>query len=776
MSLAAQTFPEAATRHPDSFYTSLPQTRWTNATIPYVIDPDIPQPERITAGMTPWTSATPIKFVPRGNEPNFVHFMRQMNGICNSSLGMIGGEQFIHVEDSCNGLTMTHEIGHTIGLFHEQSRPDRDYYINVHLDNMDKRYVGNSLLNTGAATAAGFFDYGSIMEYGPYEETKATQVLVNETIPPGLGIDGTAHGPSAGDIDTVRRMYGEVPSSVTITSAPEGLLVSVDGASVKTPQSFNWAVGSIHNLDVADRQGDGTPVRYSFGRWGDNQQRKHSVTVSADTTVYSVFFVRQYQVKTGVSPSDGGTVTISPASDGYYADNAPVTVTATPQNGYSFSGWNGTGSFTFINVHGLAATSASFLVTIPNLVYVAHFTKSPLLTITTDPPNLQVTVNNFKGLGPRKVAVDPGGTLQVSADASITVSTGATRYVFQEWSDGGPAAHTVTAPATGNYPVLTARYKVQHVVTAGFTGRGSVTLTPASADGYYDEGSTVDFTATPASGLQLAGWSGDLSGTALSQKITVNDQVFATAGFQQPFTIARVVNAASFVAGPVSPGEILTIFGLAIGPPTLTTLVLDSSGNVANTLAGTRVLFDGIAAPIVYTSAGQISAIVPYVVATKTTTTIQVELNGQRTPGLSFAVTPAAPGIFTLNSSGRGLGAILNQDGSVNSATNPARKGSVVVLYATGEGQTTPAGVDGKVARTSPLPKPLANISVHLGGPQGVGIEAQVQYAGAAPGFVAGAMQINVVIPLGAPSGNVPVYLSAGNANSIDMTSVAIQD
>ena len=125
-----------------------------------MIDGDIPQPERITTGMVPWTSATPIKFVPRSSETNYVHFMRQMNGICNSAIGMVGGEQFIHVEDSCTALTLTHEMGHTIGLLHEQSRPDRNYYMTVHLENMDKRYTGNSLLNIGPSTPPAFSTMG----------------------------------------------------------------------------------------------------------------------------------------------------------------------------------------------------------------------------------------------------------------------------------------------------------------------------------------------------------------------------------------------------------------------------------------------------------------------------------------------------------------------------------------------------------------------------------------------------------------------------------------
>ena len=176
-------------------------------------------------------------------------------------------------------------------------------------------------------------------------------------------------------------------------------------------------------------------------------------------------------------------------------------------------------------------------------------------------------MNGTRASGPQAVTVSPGGTVQVSAAPTLTFSTGATRYVFQGWSDGGAAAHTVTAPASGNYPVITAKYKLQHLVGVGFSGRGSVTLAPASTDGFYDDGSTVQVTAAPASGFQLAGWNGDLSGTALSQTITVNDQVVVSAGFQQPFAITGIVNAASFVSGPVSPVEIVTIFGLSIGAP-----------------------------------------------------------------------------------------------------------------------------------------------------------------------------------------------------------------
>jgi uncharacterized protein (TIGR03437 family) len=231
-----------------------------------------------------------------------------------------------------------------------------------------------------------------------------------------------------------------------------------------------------------------------------------------------------------------------------------------------------------------------------------------------------------------------------------------------------------------------------------------------------------------------------------------------------------VVNAASFAPGPVSPGEIITIFGSRIGPAQLVTFRLTPAGLFDTTLAETKVAFDNVPAPLIYVSATQVSAIVPYAVAGKATTQLQVEYKGIKSNVLSLAVAPAAPGIFSLDSTGKGPGAILNQDMSVNSASNPASRGGIVVLYATGEGQTKPAGVDGKPA-AGELPTPVLPVSVRIGG-----LEAEVLYAGGAPGLVAGLLQVNARVPEDVSSGNsVPVVLKVGAAESQPAITVAVQ-
>src|SRR5262249_4005789 len=129
----------------------------------------------------------------------------------------------------------------------------------------------------------------------------------------------------------------------------------------------------------------------------------------------------------------------------------------------------------------------------------------------------------------------------------------------------------------------------------------------------------------------------------------------------------------------------------------------------------TRVLFDGVPSAMIYASAGQTSAIVPYSVHGKTTVKVEVERFGVRSNAVTMQVTPATPALFTLNSAGFGPGAIVNQDGSVNLDSNGADRGSVVILYATGEGQTDPGGVDGRLSLQT-LPKPMQAVRVTIGG------------------------------------------------------------
>ncbi len=224
--------------------------------------------------------------------------------------------------------------------------------------------------------------------------------------------------------------------------------------------------------------------------------------------------------------------------------------------------------------------------------------------------------------------------------------------------------------------------------------------------------------------------------------------------------IASIQNAATLSRTSAAPGQIIALFGSGIGPPDGVGLSLDESGFVDTILAGTRVLFDGSPAPMIYTSSSQVMAVVPYNIAGQSTTNIQVEYNGAVSPGVDVNVADSAPGIFTADASGTGQGAILNEDFSLNSAANPAARGSIVVIYATGQGQTDPNGVDG-VVTADVLPKPMLPVTVTIGGQQ-----AEILFVGAVSGLVAGVMQVDARVPDGIGPGNVPVVITVGGNRS----------
>jgi uncharacterized protein (TIGR03437 family) len=229
-----------------------------------------------------------------------------------------------------------------------------------------------------------------------------------------------------------------------------------------------------------------------------------------------------------------------------------------------------------------------------------------------------------------------------------------------------------------------------------------------------------------------------------------------------------VANSASYARGAVAPGEIVVVGGRSLGPSTNATLQLTATGLVATSLGGTRVLFDGIPAPLVYTTQNQVSAVVPYAVDGHSQTSLQVEYQGVLSAPLVLAVARVAPGIFTLNKSGSGQGAIVNQDGTVNGPDNPAPRGSVVSIYGTGEGQTVPPGIDGSLAASTDLRHPVLPVTASIGGQN-----ADVAYAGSVGDQISGLFQANVLVPLSITTGGaVPLMLTIAGSSSQTVTMV----
>lgn len=259
-------------------------------------------------------------------------------------------------------------------------------------------------------------------------------------------------------------------------------------------------------------------------------------------------------------------------------------------------------------------------------------------------------------------------------------------------------------------------------------------------------------TLTTIAGTGTPGFSGDDGPAAAAQLSSPSDSALDSNGTVwvadtgnnriralTPVVAASVtqapalVHAASLAPGPIAPGEIVTIFGSNFEP------------------GQTQLLFDGKPAIIFYTGVNQINALAPADLALNANTAIFIQVKGAAVANFQSAVVSAVPGIFT-TANGTGQAAANNQDGSINSAANPADRESIVVLYATGGGSD------------------LSAVAVSIGG-----YASDVLYAGPCPGFP-GLMQINARVPGGfAPTGILPVVLTVSGAGSQDGVTIAVR-
>jgi uncharacterized protein (TIGR03437 family) len=413
------------------------------------------------------------------------------------------------------------------------------------------------------------------------------------------------------------------------------------------------------------------------------------------------------------------------------------------------------------------------------------------VTVSGSPGALSFTVTTSTTDGNAWLSATPltgttPATLQLAVNAAIAGKLPA-----------GPYNGTVTITAAGasgspiNIPVTLTVVTPQTFTAspASLSFSYIVGLTAPSAQTFQvsSSGAAAPFTVTTPSSatwLQVSPASGN---TPATLSVSVNTQGLAAGNYTATIAInspysptgaaasvnvsfavtqitvkpVAITNAASYVAGVISPGENIVIWGTSIGPSSLTYGTLTAGGTMLATSAGnTQVLFDGVAAPVVYALATQTSVMVPYEVAGRVTTSVVVVYQGVQSAPLVYSVQPAVPGIYTQNLQGFGPGAILNQDGvTVNGPGTPAAKGSVVSVYMTGEGQTSPGGVTGAIAPVNvpaPWKQPRLMATATIGN-----LPALVQYYGSAPGLVSGVMQVNVQIPANAPSGpTVPIVIT----------------
>ena len=256
----------------------------------------------------------------------------------------------------------------------------------------------------------------------------------------------------------------------------------------------------------------------------------------------------------------------------------------------------------------------------------------------------------------------------------------------------------------------------------------------------------------------------------------ISGSVLTVSAGQEP-GIAGVAGSGSFqVSGQVAPYELISLYGYGIGAPSPFTGVA-TNGVLGKSLGGTQVLFDGIAAPLLYVGPNQINAIVPGEVAGRATTLVEIVQSfgfiGSTTQSMPLFVVSSQPQIFAtpaipLSVPPVNLAIALNQDGSLNSQANPASAGSVITVWATGSGVPNVSEVDGSIAGTTSLHPSAAPVSLLSNALNGNGFPLDslyVAYAGDAPDLVAGVIQVNFQLP-----GQVkPVQTSGGKTALVEI-------
>ncbi len=225
-----------------------------------------------------------------------------------------------------------------------------------------------------------------------------------------------------------------------------------------------------------------------------------------------------------------------------------------------------------------------------------------------------------------------------------------------------------------------------------------------------------------------------------------------------------VVDAASFEQAPLSASQIVSIFGLGLGPKDQTVFQLDDEGKISSYLNGTMVLFDGYPAPLLSASAGQINAIVPAAVKGGDVE-LQVLYGDQQSAPFPVPLGRPTPSLFTVSGN---QAAAVNNDGTLNGRSNPAAPDSVVLLFGTGGGPTRTPLPDGAVASEAVWLS--SDVHVFVGG-----LEADLLYAGVAPGLVSAVVQYNIRLNPLTPKGAQPVKVVINGVESAGTETIAVR-
>ena len=629
-----------------------------------------------------------------------------------------------------------------------------------------------------------------------------------------IKIGGTAASQVAVLVDQTGLGTGVYSGSITVTQAgaanspltvPVVLVVNGGGSGGSTTGTFGFSPSSIAfssvsgstpaatNLYVSSTSGTNTAfigaIRYANGSNPTNWLSVNQAlgNFSGTTPVY----LSVAAVPTGLAAGTyyGFLDIAASTTSAAQTINVTLTVSTTGSSGnvtvtptsLSFAAQTGaspaTQTLSVASASGSAGVSFTVTATTNNgpnwLSTSVGSGTTPLNPLTVVVSSSSLGVGTYSG----NIQISPNGGLIVNVPVSLSITA----------ATGVSATPTSLTFTYRNGDIAPAAQPLSVIAGGGGTSLGFIVTTTTASGGNWlvatptigNTPNTVSVSINTANITGVGNYTGTVlvagaSGAVGSTIVSVSLSVTAPLP-----TVTAVTNAGSYASGSISPGEIITLFSpkdgsRPIGPATPVGLTLDSTGKVATTLGGTQVLINGTPCPITFASALQVNAVVPYEVKGFVNATVLVNFLGQRSNGVTVSVATTVPGLFTQNASGTGPGAIQNSNITTNSPGNPAARGDVVVVYLTGEGETSPSGVTGKVttvASAPPLtPAPLLPVSVTIGGQP-----AQWTFAGEAPSLVSGVLQVNVVVPTNIAPGDQSIVVTVGGNQSQQGVTVSVK-
>jgi uncharacterized protein (TIGR03437 family) len=478
------------------------------------------------------------------------------------------------------------------------------------------------------------------------------------------------------------------------------------------------------------------------------------------------------RVRTGVTPESAGNVEVTPASpDGFYPFGSLLFLRAVPSGDLKFLDWRpGAGGTSYLaaNAQGAGSPLVELSVRSDDAFYVATFTANPITTVTSQPPGVLVAVDGLSAYTPRNFVWAEGTPHTISIENIQSINNTTARAAFVEWSNGQGRSHDHTATADGG--TITALVKrrfevipdVDSLPLAGseFARLSQIQILPISNGGFYDEGTELQASAVGTAAVPFANFYGDLGSNRTPQTLVVRDQHWVGANFLSPalFNQRGLLNQASQLPSPATPGAVMTLYSPEVGPEEPLILPAGSDGRYPITANGVRVTMGETPVEILRLFRNSVTILVPWDVGERPTVSITL-----RRPTIFFtrvlSAAPSSPGIFTADGLGSGQAAAANQDTSVNSPANPVFRGGEITFRATGLGRF--AGQEGNANPPSGPLTPTQNIEAELGG---VPVEVlAITTSDGQPGQYNVRVRVNDSVPSGDA---VPAVIISGGSRS----------